>query len=283
MVGIYFLVPYFREKEALAPFWKFLTFTANFGLESSHFGTFSHVWSLCVEEHFYLLLPLILTCLVFKNLLSKSLWILITLFILGIFLRMYLWQHIYPSNTMVDASLANWLQHFYYPTYNRLDGLLVGVGIAFIQVFKPNFWLSISKFGNYFTLLGLILMVIIFGYFSDLASYITSVLGFPLIAVAYGFLVMGAICPSSFLYQWQSKLTTLIATLSYAVYLFHKGIFHIVQQVFSEYVHIDSKGNLMLVLCLVICFTGAWILHIGVEKPFLNIRNKIIKKPVSKS
>ena len=56
IVGVYFLFPFFREKEALPPLWKFLTFTQNFGLDSKHFGTFSHAWSLCVEERFWFVL-----------------------------------------------------------------------------------------------------------------------------------------------------------------------------------------------------------------------------------
>lgn len=59
-LGLYFGFPFFREKESLPPLWKFLTFTQNLGLNLKDFGTFSHAWSLCVEEHFYLILPLIL-------------------------------------------------------------------------------------------------------------------------------------------------------------------------------------------------------------------------------
>ena len=40
------------------PWWRFLTFTQNIGLQP---GTaFSHAWSLCVEEQFYLVLPAVL-------------------------------------------------------------------------------------------------------------------------------------------------------------------------------------------------------------------------------
>lgn len=63
VVAIYFLIPAFREREALAPLWKYLTFTQNFGLDLRVQGTFSHAWSLCIEEQFYFLLPVILCCL----------------------------------------------------------------------------------------------------------------------------------------------------------------------------------------------------------------------------
>jgi peptidoglycan/LPS O-acetylase OafA/YrhL len=44
-----------RAGSELLPLWRFLTFTQNLGLRP---GTaFSHAWSLCIEEQFYLLLP----------------------------------------------------------------------------------------------------------------------------------------------------------------------------------------------------------------------------------
>ena len=54
-VALYFYFPFFREKENLPPLWKFLTFTQNIGLNLKDNGTFSHCWSLCVEEHFDLI------------------------------------------------------------------------------------------------------------------------------------------------------------------------------------------------------------------------------------
>src|ERR1700712_4267348 len=58
VVILYAAWPALREWGHLSPIWKYLTFTLNFGFDLRKYGTFSHVWSLCVEEQFYLVLPL---------------------------------------------------------------------------------------------------------------------------------------------------------------------------------------------------------------------------------
>ncbi len=56
---IYFFFPVLREAPGIQPLWQFLSFTENFLIDYQHHATFSHAWSLCVEEHFYLVLPLL--------------------------------------------------------------------------------------------------------------------------------------------------------------------------------------------------------------------------------
>ncbi len=280
IVCIYFLFPFFREKEALPPLWKFLTFTQNFGLDNEHFGTFSHAWSLCVEEHFYLFLPLILIFLQSKNLFAKSYWILIALFITGILLRIYIWGIYFPSGA-TDSSIPSWSEHIYYPTYTRLDGLLVGVAIAALNQFAPKLWEKISKWGNQLILLSLVLLTVIYFFFAG-TDYSSSVWGFSLISIAYGLLVAGAISTSSFLYNWNSRITTLIATLSYAIYLCHKSIIHIVQELLTKS-GVDTNSSLTFLICMVVCVFVAWLLNLTIEKPFMKMRDKILrpKKPTA--
>jgi peptidoglycan/LPS O-acetylase OafA/YrhL len=56
VLAAYWLFPVALGGSATAPLWRFLTFTQNFGLQYGQ--TFTHSWSLCIEEQFYLLLPL---------------------------------------------------------------------------------------------------------------------------------------------------------------------------------------------------------------------------------
>ena len=279
VVAIYFLFPFFREKEALPPLWKFLTFTQNFGTDTSKFGTFSHVWSLCVEEHFYLFFPFILIFLLRKNLFAKSYWILIVLFLLGFALRFFLWNTYLASYGIAEQPKGYWVKIMYTPTYNRLDGLLVGVAIAALYHFLPNVWNKISKFGNHLIITGILLMLAAYFSCTTQKAFSTSIFGFPIIAIAYGFMITGAISPVSFLYKWQSKTTILIATLSYGIYLTHKSIIHVVQEIFSKW-GIEISGNLIFLISLVLCLLVALLLHLTIEKPFMKMRDKIIGQKI---
>lgn len=274
-LGIYYCFPLFREKEALPPIWKFLTFTQNLGLDIKSFGTFSHCWSLCVEEHFYLVLPILVIAFQKLKLLSKAFWILIGLFAVGFAARMYSFDQLYLPKLHKDNSWLYWYQYVYYPTYNRLDGLLVGVGIAQLYAFVPNFRTGILKYGNVWFAISLLLLVTAYFLCEDPQKFSASVFGFPVIAIGFGFMVLSAISPTSFLYKWHSKFTTLTATLSYALYLTHKGVIHMTHQLLNMF-KIDP--NLMLLLCIVTCGIFAFLLHFTIEKPFLKLRNKLLKQ-----
>jgi peptidoglycan/LPS O-acetylase OafA/YrhL len=273
-VGLYFCLPFFREKESLPPLWKFLTFTQNLGLNLKDKGTFSHCWSLCVEEHFYLFLPSILILVQITRSFKKGYWLLIVLFVFGFLIRMYSFNSLYLPKRETETSWMYWYKYIYYPTYNRLDGLLTGVSIAGLYQFFPTIWSKIALKGNLSIALGLVILTGAYFLCEDQMTFNASVFGFPLVALGYGFLVMGAISSTSFLYKWNSKITTRIATLSYAAYLTHKGVIHMTHQLLADF---KMDSNLMLLICMVTCLCFAYLLHLAVEKPFMNLRNKIIK------
>lgn len=272
-VALYFCIPFFREKESLPPLWKFLTFTQNLGLDLRVYRTFSHAWSLCVEEHFYLFLPLILIFLQAKKWLGKGWWLLIALFLLGFLARLYSYHTLYLPVSEEQYSWTTWYKYIYYPTYNRLDGLLVGVGIAAIYHFVPGLWNRLTRYGNLFIIAGLLILTGAYFVCEDQMTFYASVWGFPLIALGYGCLVTGAVSPNNFLYKWHSKVTTTIATLSYAIYLTHKGVIHMTHRLLEDF---NLDANLLLVISMATCVLFAWVLHLLVEKPFMRLRNKLV-------
>jgi peptidoglycan/LPS O-acetylase OafA/YrhL len=277
VVAIYFCIPYSREKGVPAPLWKYLTFTQNIGLDLSTQGAFSHAWSLCIEEQFYLLLPFTLAAFLFFKIFSKGFWLLIILFIAGFAIRFFLYQHYIKQNPEEGNIAFLWHTIIYYPTWCRLDGLLTGIAIAALLTFKPHWEDKISKYGNLIFLLSLVILAISFYICYDEESFVASVYGFPVVSIGYGVMVLAVVTPSCFLYKFNSKITATIATLSYAIYLIHKILIHITQVEFSKFgMAADSNG--MFVLCIIISIIGAWLINKMIEKPFLKLRRKILGK-----
>lgn len=273
ILALYFCFPFFREKESLPPLWKFLTFTQNLGLNLKDYGTFSHAWSLCVEEHFYLLLPVILFSLQSTRLIHKAYRLLIVLFVFSFAIRVYSFNQLYLPKAADENAWIYWYKYIYYPTYNRLDGLLAGVSIAGVYQFMPKAWSRLSKFGNLFIIAGVAALTGAYFLCEDQTTFNASIFGFPLIAIGYGLIVTGAVSPTSFLYQWKSTITSFIATLSYAIYLTHKGVIHLTHQLSAGY-NIDP--NLLLLLSMVTCIGFAYLLHLAIEKPFMKFSRRII-------
>lgn len=275
LVTIYFLVPAFREREALSPLWKFLTFTQNLGLDLSKTGTFSHAWSLCVEEQFYLLLPLVLILLSRSGIFKKAGYLLLALVVFGLTIRLLSWYLLVAPHMDDDNFWAIWYKWIYYPIYTRLDGLITGIAIAALFYFKAYIAERIAKHGNLLFLLGVTILACAYLLCSDQHSYYATIYGFPLVAAGCGAVVISAISPGSFLHSYRIRITEKLAGLSYGIYLIHKGVIHLVQK-YASGMGIPMESNRMLLICLFFTLLGALLLQLVVEKPFLRLRKSVL-------
>jgi peptidoglycan/LPS O-acetylase OafA/YrhL len=276
VVALYFSFQSFREREALAPLWKYLTFTQNIGLDVRKVGTFSHAWSLCIEEQFYLFLPLTLIALVYYKLIKKGYIVLLLLFIFGFLARIYSWYTLVLPFKNGNMFFVNWFKWIYYPTYCRFDGLITGVSIAAVYQFKTKHRERLNKYGNQLILASLIVLAGAYYVCFDERTFIASVYGFPLVALGYGILVMGAVSPGSILYKYKSSTSTNVAVLSYGIYLTHKMIIHLTQDGFTK-LNIAKDSNLMFVICVITSVSAALLLNRIIEKPFLRLRDVMLK------
>jgi len=275
---LYYSLPNLREGSGLPPLWKFLTFTQNFGLDAQSQNSFSHAWSLCIEEQFYLLLPVTIFTIFYFKLQKKTIYLIATLIILGIIFRVYNWnEHVQPfiESGNRKQMVFGFIEKIYYPSYNRMDGLTIGVGIAAIFSFKPKLKDFLTKYGNIVLIVGLGLFIFAYIVCINFISYKTAIYGFPLFSIAYGLIVIAAISPSSVLYKFKSKTTFVIATLSYGIYLSHKQLFHLTK-IGIEKTGIDNIEIWMFWICIGVALVGGFILHMIIEKPFLELRRKIL-------
>ena len=276
VLAIYFLFPFFSSTQLLPPLWKFLTFTQNFGADFTNQRAFGVVWSLCVEEHFYLLMPAILLLLLKTGIFKKGYLLLLVLFVAGFLIRLYCWYDVYLHQTNGVENRMLWVQTIYYPTYNRLDGLLAGVSIAAMYNYLPAIFNRLSKYVNLLIAIGLIILTGTYFLCGNNMDFVRSIFSFPLVSIGFGCTVLSAIMPNSFLYKWKSVVLTKIAELSYALYLVHMAIILSAQTVLSDW-GIAKNSSLMLVLTIILCIVVALILHHAIEKPFMKMRERFLK------
>jgi peptidoglycan/LPS O-acetylase OafA/YrhL len=250
----------------------------NFGLDYRQAGSFSHAWSLCIEEQFYLLLPLIML-LALRLQLKRAfiLCFLTSIFIFGFAIRAYSWQtYVSPlyGDGSQEASVGNiYSTWIYYPTYCRLDGLLVGILIALGFTFKPEMREKLWARSWIFLLLGLAILIATYFLYEEPFAFHTAILSYPFVSIGYGFILIACTNPSGKIQKLKLRVISYLATLSYSFYLVHKPINHITVSLLSAY---DVNRTILFIICFICSLLAAMLLHYAVEKPFLKLREKFL-------
>lgn len=281
VLAMYYAIPGFREREALSPLWKFLTFTQNLGLNIKTNGTFSHAWSLCIEEQFYLVLPLVMMWLLATNRLKWGWTLLPILLAAGLAARYYCWEHFVAP--VQGENYVEYYQWIYYPTYARLDGLLSGIGIAAIYHFRPARWQAITKHGNRLLAAGVAVLATGLYLSREQVSFGAVVFGFPVVAIGYGIMTMGALSPDCVLSKYPLSISTAIAMLSYSIYLIHKQLNHLLKVLAVAHGY-SVENSWLFWVCLLVAIAAATVLHLVVERPLMRWgRSKAFAKGANKS
>jgi peptidoglycan/LPS O-acetylase OafA/YrhL len=247
----------------------------NFGISFDRRG-FSHAWSLCVEEHFYLVLPLLVALLMRRPSTRKNVMVLASVVLSGIILRAFLITH-YPDEVWTGI---------YYPSYTRLDGLLTGVALAVVRTFRPAWWHSLMQRGHTLFLTGTVCISCVVWMFRkhDLGNSTGSamwgvILGFPLLSLGLGLITASSISKNGVLARVRVPGTETIATLAFSLYLTHKAVGHIVMLHFPQITLPQGPGSWLLYA--VTCFSAAMLLHVAVERPFLRLRDRVTQHKVT--
>lgn len=278
VLALYLAVPLWRESPSLPPLWQLLTFTQNLFVDRGRYIAFSHVWSLCVEEHFYLLFPLIVLASMRKRSMRITVAILVSLLVSGVLIRGYFLLHLLQPLAATGGRFElAFIERIYYPTYSHLDGLLAGVTLALVRTLRPVTWSTLARRGHSLFLAGACLVALAAYLTKDCWDSVTGVaaagivFGFPLLSLGLGLIVASVLSANGWL-RVKIPGARFIATLAYSLYLTHKELIHLVDLWFPSIA--EGAMYRWLAVYAVCSFAAAGVLYLGIERPFLRRRDR---------
>jgi peptidoglycan/LPS O-acetylase OafA/YrhL len=278
VLALYYAAPSLREQLEMVPLWRFLSFTMNLGFDRSEGAAFSHAWSLCVEEHFYLLFPLVCILLMRRPSVKGAAVAIGCIVAAGGAVRSFSWIWFVDPvlhRLGADAAMeAVYPEYIYYPTYTRLDGLLVGVTLAGIKVFRPGWWAWAMRRGHGLELAGLALVAYAVWLFADRVSLAGSLFGFPILSVGLGLLLASGVSANGVLARVRIPGAATLAMLAYSLYLTHKAVMHLDRLLLADW--LPLKGITGLAIYGASSCAVAVALYLLVERPFLRFRERLL-------
>ena len=277
VLALYFMFPLAMGGREPAPLWRFLTFTQNIQLQP---GTaFSHAWSLCVEEQFYLLLPAAAALAArWRGASLRTAWILLGSLMLGaIAWRAALWQQY--GREAGNAS-AGYYPNIYYASLCRMDEFLPGVAVALLKNGHRPAWASLMRHGQALLLAGLaacglMLWLLLRYYYIDGYGYgfAMTAFGYSLLALSFALLLAAALSPQSLLYRLRIPGAAPLALGSYAIYLSHKPLAMAMARPLAN-LGLDPDSVAGAALISAACLLAGWALYRFVESPFMRWRDR---------
>ncbi len=276
VLALYAFWPYFRGSLKMPELWRFLTFTQNILLMP---GTaFSHAWSLCVEEQFYMLLPA-LALLVAAFRLSRRAplvlaWTLMAAsLIAGMLIRSHLWTAYVGS---AEDNGYHYYTLIYYSSLCRFDELVAGVALALLKNYHAGLWTRLTSRGNAMLAVGSALLALSwYLLLQDRYGYAMTVFGYPMLALSFSLLLLAALSPGALLHKARVPGAASIALWSYAIYLIHKQLCILLKVQLQPLGMESGSWPAVLILSAASVLAG-WLLYLLVETPFMKLRDRYL-------
>lgn len=241
---------------------RYFTFTQAF-FNARYTDLFPESWSLCVEEWFYLLIPLLF---LFRKRNTLS-WIFLTIVLITAI-------RIYKTSSGMD--IISWGEVIRKSVITRLDSIMYGMLAAYISLNFSHLWDKLKKLFA----LGLLLWI---GNFliSDIYGYgwYGIWLSIPIQTIAVFFMIpyLSTIKTGKGIAY---RFFTFISMISYSMYLINSTPVNKFLQIDRLEVYTKNYSWFPFLIFVISTFAGAYFLYRFIEKPFMNLRNH---KPFRKS
>lgn len=218
------------------------------------------LWSLAVEEHFYILYPLVFLFLIRRN--SSYLF----LFSLLIVVLILLWR-IYLSNQ--GASF----DRIYLATDTRFDSIIFGVLLSIVMYQRKWFRDSETMLIKDWLIIGIAFLILLFTllyrdeFFRETYRY--SLQGLALMPVFYYVVTRSSL----WFFSWlNAHFLVKIGLYSYMIYLIHNPLIHYLESIGLE------KGGVLLIVVSMLAFVLSALSYRYIEKPVLSYKNRFASK-----
>jgi peptidoglycan/LPS O-acetylase OafA/YrhL len=252
----------------MLPAWRYLSFTQNILLTPG--SGFSHAWSLCIEEQFYLLLPALALLIGAQRRSLRLAWTALGAgVVLGLVARSWLWH----SQMDVPAlAQTHYFKYIYYSSVCRLDELLAGVALALLKNFHQPLWQRLTRHGDVCLALGAAVLAGAFAWFlDDRYALKVTVIGYPLLALGFGLLLLAALDPASILGRTRVPGCERLALWSYAIYLVHRQLSVLGARPLAA-AGFGAESWVTIVALMALSVAGGAVLYWLVESPFMALR-----------
>ena len=246
--------------------WTYLQNWPYIFIDAGSTNTLHHLWSLAVEEQFYLIWPLIILLMPHP----RRLLLFISLVLVSVFVfRLWLW------NYQVEE-----LAYFNLYTFSRIDGICVGCMIALIQridntFLKRNTWAIVLVFA-----------VLNFAFYFINRSYqfdfpYLALVGFTTFAMMFGLLVNEGVSRDTKVvnFLFDVPILKFFGRISYGLYIFHWPVYLLLRPVLLKWFPDANNGFrpiLVSIIATLIAIVISWLSFQYFERYFLKLKNRFI-------
>lgn len=195
----------------------------------------THLWSLAVEEQFYLIWPFII--LLIKR--AKVLfYLMLGLLFTVMALRYFIWTY----------KIENFV-YFNLYTFSRIDGICIGSMLALIRIFNRTALQKLIPL-IVFTLAGVNFIFYFFNKQTDFTLPFMAIVGYTTFAVLFGLLINEGIKGNNKFVNivFNNKPLRFFGKISYGLYVFHWPFYLLANPVLIEQLGKYFKGDLPLIL-----------------------------------